>query len=154
MKNATADWEGRAVSLPRKSAGPLTAAHLVGRTSTRFSLSAQGWSVATTLGYKSIRLKARCPAHAGRRESRSAGASASFPAPQFIFTNKNPSPTVRKTLKVNKGNLRVFGTPPGVARFIPHIHRPGNAKAFIFNHFLRFQPFNSGRFLPQKTRDL
>jgi hypothetical protein len=98
MKNAPVNWDGRAA---------------VGRTSTRFSHSAQGWSITTTLGYTSQKLKARCPANAGRREARLAGASASLFAPKFVFKCKYSLNSARKTVKVNKGKLRVFDTYPG-----------------------------------------
>jgi hypothetical protein len=71
--------------------------------------------------------------------------------PQGPFKIKNPSQNARKTLKVNKGKLRVFDTPPGGPTFIFHIHRPGNAKNFIFNHFTSVPTVQSISFLPPKN---
>jgi hypothetical protein len=55
--------------------------------------------------------------------------------------------------KAKQGNARVFDTPPGIPRFIPHIHQPGNAKTLIFNRFATFPLPNFVPFLPLKTRD-
>ena len=73
--------------------------------------------------------------------------------PQGPFKIKKPSQNAGKTLKVNKGKLRVFETPPGVTRFIPQSRRQKDQKTFILNHFthvstLQFMSF----FTPKNTR--
>jgi hypothetical protein len=128
MKFAPLNWDGSAVSL-------VTAAHLVGRTSSRFSRPAQGWSIATTLGYNPKKLKARCPANAGRRKARSAtakrsgvgsaGTSASFSAPQFVFKIKNSPCNAGKIGKVMQGYASVLTpSPRGTPLPCAHSHPP------------------------------
>jgi len=65
-------------------------------------------------GLRVSNIKARCPAYAGRREARSAGTSASLSASRLVFKIKTPSQTVKKTLKLTKGQSRVLTPlPPG-----------------------------------------
>ena len=67
-----------------------------------------------------------------------------------VFKIKKPSPNTKKLLKVNKGQLRLYDTPGGPLFYSPLMHRPGNAKSFIFNHFIHVPTVQFRSFLTPK----
>jgi hypothetical protein len=71
--------------------------------------------------------------------------------PNPVFNIKNPSQNVRKIGKPMQGDASVFALPGGIPRLIPHIHRPMNAKTFIFNHFTHVPTAQLMSFSPPKN---